>query len=349
MKKEVTIYDIARKLNLSTATVSRALDNNALVKEKTKEKVMAAAEKMGYRQNLLAKNLRQQQSRTIGVLLHEVNSYFATSVLAGIEKITTQEKYDILIAHSNEDGLREIANTKNLFNKRVDGLIVSQAMTSTGTDHFMPYIDRGIPVIFFDRVPKNISCTKIIIDNLQTGYNATAHLIQQGYRRIAHITASLERNVYNERFKGYKKALKKYNIPYDEALVGICSLDHTETLQALNQLLLQQPDAFFITNDFAAAVCINELHRLGYHIPDDIGVVGYNNDVLGSLITPKLSTVDYPGILMGELAAQELINAIKQTKKEQRPDKRIVLSSELIIRESSVPPRSKVNRKTENN
>ena len=209
MNKQTTIYDIASKLKLSPATVSRALDNNNLVKPETKEKILAMAEKMGYQQNLLAKGLRKQQTHTIGVLLHEVNSYFSTSVLSGIERVTTQENYDILIAHSNENGLREIANTRNLFNKRVEGLIVSLAMTSTGTEHFNPYLKRGIPVVFFDRVPDDTAFTKIIVDNSHTGFAATEHLIRQGYKRIAHITASLQRNVYKDRHEGYRNALKK--------------------------------------------------------------------------------------------------------------------------------------------
>jgi len=337
MEKQVTIYDLARALNLSTATISRALDNSPLVKPPTREKIRAMAEKMGYRQNLIASNLRKQQSRTIGVLLHEVNSYFATSVLSGIEKITTKEKYDILIAHSGEDGAREVANTRNLFNKRVDGLIVSLAMTTSDTGHFDPFFEQGIPVVFFDRVIKKMPCSKIVIDNLKAGYQATTHLLDQGYRRIAHITASLERNVYEDRFKGYKKALADHNILFNPDLVATCSLNREDTLEAVDKLQEQNPDAFFITNDFAAAVCIDALQQKGIRIPGDMGVIGFNNDILGSLISPKLSTIDYPGIQMGETAAQTLIEKIKTKKngKASMESKNITIPSTLVIREST--------------
>lgn len=349
MEKQVTIYDLARALNLSTATISRALDDSPLVKPKTREKIRAMAEKMGYRQNLIASNLRKQQSRTIGVLLHEVNSYFSTSVLAGIEKITTREKYDILIAHSGEDGGREIANTRNLFNKRVDGLIVSLAMTTTATDHFNPFFEQGIPVVFFDRVAKKMPCNKIVIDNFKAGYEATTHLLQQGYRRIAHITASLQRNVYEDRFRGYKKALTDHDIRFDPLLVESCSLNREDTLAVMDQLLEQKPDAFFITNDFAASVCMDELQRRGIRIPHNIGVMGFNNDILGSLISPRLSTIDYPGTLMGETAAQTLIEKIKTKKngKAAAEHKSIVIPSTLLVRESSVKkePRGRQRQK----
>ncbi|MGJ7033760.1 LacI family DNA-binding transcriptional regulator [Niabella hirudinis] len=337
MDKQVTIYDLARALNLSTATISRALDNSPLVKLHTREKIRAMAEQMGYRQNLIASNLRKQQSRTIGVLLHEVNSNFATSVLSGIEKITAKEKYDILIAHSGEDGAREIANTRNLFNKRVDGLIVSLAMTSSDTDHFTPFFEQGIPVVFFDRVIKKMPCSKIVIDNIKAGYQATAHLLDQGYRRIAHITASLQRNVYEERFKGYKKALADHGIPFDPELVENCSLNREDTLDAVNRLLTKKPDAFFITNDFAAAVCIDALKEKNIRVPGDMGVIGFNNDVIGSLVSPKLSTIDYPGLLMGETAAQTLIDKIKTKKsgKATVESKNITIPSALVIREST--------------
>lgn len=337
MKEEVTIYDIARKLNISSATVSRALNHTKNVNSKTKERVLAAAEKMGYRQNLLASSLRKQRTHTIGVLLHEVNSNFVTSVLAGIEKVTTQEKYDILIAHSNEDGNREAANAKNLFSKRVEGLIVSLALTSSGTDHFQPYLDHDIPIVFFDRVPDKFPVTKITIDNVSGGFKATEHLIQQGYKRIGHITAMLTRNVYYDRLKGYKKALKKYHIPIDPSLIKICNLSMEESIHALEELIALQPDALFITNDFAAAVCINALRKKGIKVPQDIAIIGYNNDIIGSLISPQLSTIDYPGSLMGEVAATELFKKIHNSKsKKLTQEEKILIPSQFIARESSV-------------
>lgn len=334
MQKDVTIYDIAQKLNISAATVSRALNDNPVINKNTRDKIQQVAKEMGYRHNTLASNLRKQQSNTIGILLHEVNSNFVTSVLAGIEKITTLEGYDLLIAHSAENGTREIANARNLLNKRVDGLIVSLALNTKNIDHFEPFFTRKIPVVFFDRVPRNTACTKVVIDNFKAGYEATSELIKQGCKKIAHITADLTRNVYNDRLEGYKAALKENNIAFTDDMVEICTLDKEDTIEAVNKLLAKQPDAFFITNDFAAAVGIEELHKKGIRVPEDIAVFGFNNDVLGSLITPKLSTIDYPGIEVGETAANELMQLMRSKQKKQ-VSKTVLVPSEMMVRESS--------------
>lgn len=336
MQKEITIYDLADRLGISATTVSRALNNNPRINNKTREKVHKLAEELGYRHNILAANLRKQQTRTIGVILHEVNSYFATSVLAGIEKVTTPEKFDILITHSAENAAREVANVKNLMNKRVDGIIVSLSMNSQSTDHFTPILDRGTPLVFFDRVIPDAKCTKVVIDNFQCGYDATRHLIEQGCKRIAHITADLVRNVYNDRYQGYQKALKDHKIKFDQELVAICGLNKAETTEAVTRLLEQKPDAFFIPSDFAAAVCMEILHNKGLRIPEDIAVFGFNNDMLSDLITPKLSTIDYPGLLMGEMAAKALIEQIKLHRKNKNfKDHTIFIPTEMILREST--------------
>ena len=176
-RKEVTIYDLAEKLNISVATVSRALKDDSVVSKKTKKKIADLAEEMGYRSNHFARNLRQQQTNTIGVIVHELNSTFITSVLAGIEKVTTDAGYDIIITHSSESSVKEAHNAKNLFHKRVDGLIASLAFDTADLDHFKPFVDKGVPVMFFDRVEQDGNNTVVIIDNYKSGYQATKNLI----------------------------------------------------------------------------------------------------------------------------------------------------------------------------
>src|SRR6195952_4164343 len=171
--KEVTIYDIASKLNISVATVSRGLKDDKVVSKKTRKKISDLAEQMGYRSNHFARNLRRQQTNTIGVIVHELNSNFITSVLAGIEKVTTDAGYDLIIAHSSESYAKEAANALNLFHKRVDGLIASLAFDTQGLEHYRSFEEKGIPVIFFDRVEEKTNSTKVIIDNYKCGYQAT--------------------------------------------------------------------------------------------------------------------------------------------------------------------------------
>src|SRR5260221_6019549 len=290
-EKEVTIYDLADKLNISIATVSRALKDDPVVSRKTKKKVFELAEKMGYRSNHFARNLRRQQTNTIGIIVHELNSNFITSVLSGVETVTTEAGYDLIITHSSEGYLKEAANAKNLFHKRVDGLIASLAFDTDDLEHFRRFVDKGIPVIFFDRVEQDGNNTVVIIDNYKCGYQATQHLIEQGCKRIVHVTASLKRNVYSQRYKGYRDALFDNGISFDESLLIIKDLSENAGIESAMEILRIKPlpDGAFITNDFVAAVCMRTLKENDIVIPDDIAVVGFNNDAISKLIEPALT------------------------------------------------------------
>ncbi len=336
-KKEVTIYDIAQKLSLSSATVSRGLKNHPAINKHTRKKIQDAARELGYRHNNFASNLRKQKTNTIGVILHELNSNFITSVLAGIEKVTTEAGYDLIIAHSSESAKKEQTNALNLFHKRVDGLIASLAFDTSGLDHFRPFEDKGIPVVFFDRVEEDSDSTKVIIDNYKCGYQATQHLIEQGCKRIVLVTANLKRNVYAQRHQGYLDALYDNGIAYNKSYVLIKDLSEQCGVEAAMQIMQMKPlpDGAFITNDFSAAVCMRILKEHGIRIPEDIAVVGFNNDAVGKIIEPQLSTIDYPGIEMGEIAARNLINHLQGISNIKQTNT-IVVRSGLIVRQSSL-------------
>lgn len=335
--KEVTIYDIAKKLKISPATVSRGLAGHPGISKKTKKKIFDTVEEMGYRSNHFARNLRQKQTHTIGVMVHELNSNFITSVLAGIEKVTTEAGYDLIIAHSSESAKKEAANARNLFQKRVDGLIASLSFDTTNLDHFQPFLSKGVPVVFFDRVEQDGNRTVVVIDNTKCGYLATEHLLSQGCQRIVHITSNLNRNVYAQRYKGYRDALYDKGIAFDENLLMVSDLSEQAGIDAANKILKMKPlpDGIFCTNDFVAAVCMRTLKEAGVQIPDDVAVVGFNNDAIGHLIEPTLTTINYPGIDMGEIAARNLINHLKGVSNLEQTNT-IIVRSELIIRKSSV-------------
>lgn len=335
--KEVTIYDIASALNISIATVSRALKDDPVVNKRTKKKIFDLASQMGYRTNHFARNLRNQKTFTIGVMVHELNSNFITSVLYGIEKVTAEAGYDLIIAHSSESFTKEISNAKNLFNKRVDGLIASLSFDTKNLDHFKPFTEKGVPVIFFDRVEQEGNNTVVIIDNHKCGYQATEHLIKQGCKRIVHITSDLRRNVYSQRFRGYKDALEANGIPFDESLVIMSDLSENEGIESAMKILAMQPmpDGAFITNDFVAAVCMRTLKENGIIIPDDIAVVGFNNDAISKLVEPALTTINYPGTDVGEVAARSLINHLKGNGNIQNTNT-LIIRSNLIVRQSSL-------------
>jgi LacI family transcriptional regulator len=337
MNKEITIYDIAKELNLSPATISRALKDNHNVNKTTKKRIRDKAEELGYRHNSFASNLRKQKTHTIGVMVHELNSNFITSVLSGIEKILTIAGYDIIIAHAGESSVKENANALNLFHKRVDGLIASLSFDTTDLKHFNPYIEKGIPVVFFDRVEDVEHTTKVIIDNYRAGYKAAQHLIDQGCKRIAMITASLKRNVYADRNKGYHDALFDNNIQFERDWLIINNLSEQAAIDSAHRIMKMKPmpDGVFCTGDFSAAVCIRTLKEYGIRIPDDIAFVGFNNDAISKIVEPNLTTINYPGMDMGEMAARNLIQKLTGITDKLGTDS-IVISSELIIRESSL-------------
>jgi LacI family transcriptional regulator len=336
-KKDITIYDLADELNISVATVSRALKNDPVVKANTKKKIFELAEKMGYRTNHFARSLRTQQTNTIGFMIHELNSNFSNAVLSGVEKVTAEAGYDLIIAHSSESYEKEVANAKNLFNKRVDGLIASLSFDTKKYDHFLQFKEKGVPVVFFDRVEKDNDSTVVIIDNYKCGYEATKHLIEQGCKRIAHITSNLTRNVYAERYRGYRDALADSGIGLDESIVIVDNLSEKAGIDAAHKLLKQKqaPDGAFITNDFVAAAFIKTLKEQNISVPGDIAVVGFNNDAIAHLIEPSLTTINYPGNKMGEVAARTLINHIKGISKLDQINT-VIINSELVVRQSSL-------------
>lgn len=335
-QKEITIYDIAKDLNISAATVSRGLQGNPLISEKTRKKILEKAKELGYRSNNFASNLRKSKTHTIGVLMHELNSTFMLSVLTGIEKVIADTEYDILIAHSAESGVKEVANANNLFHKRVDGLIASLALDTPNLEHFEQFEKKNIPVIFFDRVEEKNGGTKVIINNYRAGYEVTNHLIEQGCKRIAHITGNLTRNVYDQRYEGYLAALRDHKIKFNEKLVFVNHLEKEDCMRAAKQMMQmkQMPDGLFVANDFTAAICMQTFKDAGLNIPHDIAVAGFNNDAISSLIEPKLTTVNYSGFHIGGTAARILINHLKGIIDITQTNT-IVLNSELIVRESS--------------
>ena len=337
MGKEITIYDIARELGLSATTVSRGLKNDTVISKATTKKITEKAAEMGYRYNNFAGNLGKQKTQTIGIIVHRLNSNFIASVLAGIENITIGAGYDIIITNSCESYEKEVANAKNLFHKRVDGIIASLSFSSKNLDHFKPFFERNIPVVFFDRVDEKCERTQVIIDNYKCGYIATKHLLDQGCQRIVLLTSSLNRNVYSQRHRGYSDALFDSAIEYDKKLILIKDISEEGALEAAREIIKMNPlpDGLFVTNDFEAAVCMQELKRFGVRVPDDIAIVGFNNDTICKIVDPQLTTINYPGKDMGEITARTLITQLNRLE-STRTTNRIIVNSELIIRESSI-------------
>ncbi len=337
-KRDITIKDLAKELKLSTATVSRGLGDFSKIKPKTKKRIMDLAHERGYQINNFAKSLRQNKTFTIGVIVHELNTSFMVSVLAGIESILGGTEYDLLIAHSAEQGQKEIVNANNLFHKRVDGLIVSLAFDTPDLKHFDQFLNKKIPVVFFDRVEEITGGgVNVIIDNFKSGYQATKHLLDQGCKRIAHLTGNLSRNVYQRRFEGYKTALAKNNIPYDESLLFVSKLNKEDSTAVAQKIIAMEnrPDALFAAGDLAATVCIQNFKATGLKVPEDIAVVGFNNDLISTVIEPNLTTINYSGFRMGETVANLLLDHFSGKADISFTDT-IIMNSELVVRASSL-------------
>jgi LacI family transcriptional regulator len=335
-EREITIYDLARELNLSTATISRALKNDPVVNKKTKKRIAELAEERGYRSNQFARNLRNQTTQTIGVIVPRLNSYFMSTVIAGIENVVNLKGYNLIISQSSESVQKEKLSVATMFRNRVDGLLVSLAYDTDNTVHFEPFFNKNIPILFFDRVAQFRNCSRILIDNRKAGYGATAHLIAQGCKNIVHITAASKRNVYIDRLQGYRQALADHKIKFSEGnlITNNLSLEAGTTAAATLMKMSSPPDGVFVANDNCAVGCMIALKKAGIQIPGDIAFVGFNNDPVSKVIEPNLTTINYPGYEMGQVAAQQLINHLHGSV-ISKTDNSILLHSELIIRASS--------------
>lgn len=334
--KEVTIYDIAEKLNISPATVSRGLQDHPAISKKTKKRILDLAEQIGYRSNHFARNLRNQKTNTIGVIVPRLNSNFMSSVIAGIEQVANDAGYNLIISQSSESTTKEASSAKTMFNSRVDGLLVSLAYDTTTLSHFENFFKKEAPVIFFDRVMDHRNSTSILIDNQKAAYDATRHLIEQGCKRIVHITAPQQQNVYVDRLKGYKQALAEHKLKFKESdvIVGNLSMEAGAEAAEVISNMSPMPDGVFVANDNCAVGCILALKEKGIVIPNDVAFVGFNDDPVSHVIEPNLSTIKYSGYEMGEVAARHLINHLNGISPIGTTNT-IIMRSDLIIRASS--------------
>jgi len=334
--KEVTIYDIARVLGISPSTVSRGLKDHPQIKKETREKIKALAFKMGYQCNKFASSLRKNKTETIGVVVPKLNSYFMATAIAGIEKITNQHGYGLIISQSQESVVKERSCISTLFNSRVDGLLISLAYDTENLDHFNIMFNKDIPVVFFDRVAEYNGSLSAIIDNYKAAYEVTSHLLEQGCRKIVHLGGNLLRNVYSERFRGYRRALKDKGIRYESDMLIISDLSNQTGIDAAQYIMSMKkpPDGVFAANDSSAVALICELKKMGVKIPDEIAVAGFNNEPISQVVEPNLTTVDYPAREIGEIAATFLINKLNNS--ETVGLSTIVLKHQLVVRESSL-------------
>ncbi|QNL49484.1 LacI family DNA-binding transcriptional regulator [Olivibacter sp. SDN3] len=336
--KKVTILDIAKELDITFSTVARALNDHPAISKNTKEAVKATAERLGYRKNKIASSLRSGKSNIIGVLVPSLDVSFFSSVVHGIESVMNQNGYSILLYQSQESFKKEDKGIETLLNSRVDGIIASVAINREDTRTFEDIVARNIPLAFFDRSLDSIQAPSVTIDDYKGGYMATEHLIQAGYRQIAHITETRNLTIFKERLNGYLDALKDYNLPIREEMIfkGNLSLEFGKTcVKEMTQRKISF-DAIFTLEDYTAMGVIQQLKEQQISVPDQVGVIGFANEAFGSLVTPTLSTIDQQTNRMGEEIAKLFINMLKQGDFYKNSPKKIKLEPLLIVRESSL-------------
>ncbi|MBP1650933.1 MAG: LacI family transcriptional regulator [Bacteroidetes bacterium] len=333
---KVTIYDIAKSLNLSASTVSRALQNNTLINQETREKVRQTATDMGYVPNWIASSLRKKRSNILGLIVPRTSMYFQSTAISGIQHEAHKYGFSIVIGQSDDTVAMEKELVQTFYSLRVDGLLAVSSMFTTTFEHFNPFIKNNIPLVFYDRVPADFNGYTITGDDFRGGYLATEHLIKQGCKRIAHFSGILTCNLYQQRLSGYKAALAQYGLPFDESLIYVHNLTADAAVTAARQLLSQEvlPDGLFSTNDTSAIAFIQEARQFNIQIPEQIKVVGYSNDASSRIISPSLSTIEQSGYSMGQKAVEILVQLINQDE-TVKITQNFVFPVELIERASS--------------
>jgi len=335
----ITIKDIAKALGLSTSTVSRALRGSYEISAETKKLVIEYAEKLNYRPNPIALSLKEKRSRSIGIVVCEIANNFFSQVINGIESVAYKRGYYVIISQSHESYEREVANTQYLASRSVDGLLISLSTETTDLTHLNKLHDKGLPIVFFDRITEEMQTHKVIANNFNGAYQATEHLIKAGFRRIAHVTIASHLSITKERLAGYKSALADHQLPYDEAMVRYCTyggLIYSETEQAVDALLglKKRPDAIVAASDKLSTGCLTALAKRNIRVPEEIGIVGFTNSVMTDIFHPPLSSVRQPAFEMGQVAMELLIQIIESkhpiTKYETK-----VLNTELSVKASS--------------
>ena len=330
----ITIKDIARALNLSTSTVSRALRDSYEINPETKRLVVEYAERLNYRPNPIALSLKENRSRVIGVIIPQIANNFFSQAINGIEAVAYSRGYHVIIFQSHESFERELLTINQAVARKADGLLLSLSSSTSNVEYLQSLQEKKLPIVLFDRVSKDLDCPCVTADNFGGAFAATEHLIESGRRRIAHLTIPPYISITQERLAGYRAALEKHGIPYDESLVRYAGFGQDEVEPHIDDLLKQSPDAFFAAGDRLTIGCLSALRKRGITIPETIALVGFTNITVAELLAPSISTVVQPALEMGQLAAEQLINLIEGKQKLVHTTT-TTLPTRMMVRESS--------------
>ncbi|MDB5013196.1 MAG: LacI family transcriptional regulator [Daejeonella sp.] len=331
----INIKKLAKELNLSTSTVSRAFRGNSDINKETKERILHLANELNYEPNHYASNLRERKSRTIAVIVPEIANNFFSQAINGIERVAREKGYHILIYLTYDDYEKEVSFISNLNNGRVDGIIMSVSGEANDHNYLNKLRKKRIPLVFFDRVYEDIATAKVTTNDYESSFLATKHLIKGGCKRIAYLVVNKKMSIGKMRMQGYADALTKYEIPYQEELVVDCSNEHDANYEIIGNMIKKvQPDGIFASVERLAISTYYVCQDLGVKIPEDIKIISFSSLEIAPLLNPSLSTITQPALDMGTKAANLLFKAI-EAGTDLTVNDEVVLKAEIIKRRST--------------
>lgn len=338
-KARVNIYDVAEAVGVSISTVSRALNDDKRVNPKTKARIKAAANTLGFQKNALATSLSTNKTNVIGVIVPQLNREFLSSLVHNIEETAFAMGYSVIICQTNNSYEREKTYIDTLISSRVAGIIATLSLETQSYAHFKKAKDQGVKVVLVDRItPKLKSTTKIVIDDYQTAFEGTRHVIERGYDKIAYVSGPTQQLLYADRLRGFKQAIKDAGLRLNPDWIKYGdNLSYEDGTRIATELLQLQdrPNAIFTANNLTAISTIAQAEQLGIHVPDELGVIGFSEEPFSAFMKPSVTSIRQPSKDMGRLAVQKLVEEIDTERGEDYIHQKIILDTELICREST--------------
>lgn len=333
MKEKITIHDIARILEVSPSTVSRALNDNPRISANTRKAVQELALEHGYQPNGIASSLRKGKTFTIGVVIPRINRHFFSNVIGGMEEVLNGAGYNLLICQSQEDFLKEQANLNSLVSLRVDAIFISMAAGSKDSAHIKELIDKGTRIIMFDRVDEKIHTPKVVLNDFLGAYLIVEELVSEGYRNIYHFAGPENIAVYRDRKRGYEEAMKKNRLKYNNSMIRSNIITKEKAYEALNSILNngEMPDAIFSASDFSALGAMIALRERNISVPDQMGIAGFGNEPFTEFMQPGITSIDQKANLMGQKVARLFLN-----EPDSESNFTEIISPEIIVRKSTM-------------
>jgi LacI family transcriptional regulator len=333
---DVTIIDVAQEAGVSYSTVSRVVNNKSYVKPETREKVTQAMNRLGYQANLHARSLAGGNSHVIGLLVHNMTTQYMAEIFKGIEDVLTNSDYELMLYTTHRRRTKESTFVNMMARGLADGLLI--VLPREPEAYLQSLRERDIPYVLIDQVGVDENDLSVMSTNRQGGYEATQHLIELGHRRIGIITGWMDMVGARDRLEGYKAALREHCLSIDETLIVEGDFDQDSGYSGAQELLdmAEPPTAVFVSNDVMAQGAMDAIRERGLLIPQDMSIVGFDDIPLAAVLNPPLTTLHQPMEDMGRQATEMLLALINHPDEEQHS---IVLPTELILRESTAPPR----------